>query len=127
LHIDGTATPKRCGQTSEEPGQTYTVIKLPYTVVEKEFYKEYEGGMQQIVNDQYPVNHTFASFHISLLHIHKRERRAKSAPLRYYWNQSFHGRGRRMYSLGRQPSSGSRCSRAEDFVFDVRVLRAEGF
>ena len=52
--IDGTATPETLWENLREAGQTYTVIKLPYTVVEKDFYQEYDAACNNYVNDQYP-------------------------------------------------------------------------
>ena len=52
--IDGTATPETLWETLREAGQTYTVIKLPYTIVEKDFYQEYESACNNYVSDQYP-------------------------------------------------------------------------
>ncbi len=52
--IDGTATPETLWETLREAGQTYTVIKLPYTVVEKDFYTDYQAACNAYIETQYP-------------------------------------------------------------------------
>ena len=52
--IDGTATPETLWTSLRESGQTYTVIKLPYTIVEKDLYQEYEDACDSYVDAQYP-------------------------------------------------------------------------
>ena len=52
--IDGTATPETLWENLREAGQTYTVIKLPYTVVEKDFYVDYQAACNAYTETQYP-------------------------------------------------------------------------
>lgn len=52
--IDGTATHETLWETMREPGQTYTVIKLPYTIVEKDMYESYEAACNAYIDEQYP-------------------------------------------------------------------------
>ncbi len=52
--IDGTATPETLWENLREAGQTYTVIKLPYTVVEKDFYADYQAACNAYIETQYP-------------------------------------------------------------------------
>ena len=52
--IDGTTTLETLWADLREPGQDYTVIKLPYTVVEKDIYELYEAASNTYVEDQYP-------------------------------------------------------------------------
>lgn len=52
--IDGTATWESLWQSYRESGQDYTVIHLPFTLVDKSNYKEYQIAANSYLSDQYP-------------------------------------------------------------------------
>ena len=52
--IDGTATPETLWENLRDPSQKVTVIKLPYTVVTHENYKDYQAAIASYLDAQYP-------------------------------------------------------------------------
>jgi hypothetical protein len=52
--IDGTATSETLWPGLRDPAQKYTVIKLPYTIVTHENYKDYQAAIGNYLSEQYP-------------------------------------------------------------------------
>ena len=52
--IDGKATLETLWPKLRDPAQKYTVIKLPYTMVTHDNYKDYQAAIGNYVNAQYP-------------------------------------------------------------------------
>ena len=47
--LEGTATPETLWPEYREPGQDYTVIMLPFTMIEKDMYQDYEAAVARYI------------------------------------------------------------------------------